>query len=85
VVLALELAEIQVVTESRWVRPVLLLDDVSSELDRQRTSSLLEALREETGQVLLTTTRPELLATHGIASVEGPVTFRVVAGTIVRA
>jgi DNA replication and repair protein RecF len=82
VVLALELAEIQVVTESRGVRPVLLLDDVSSELDRQRTASLLDALQEETGQVLLTTTRPELLETAGLSGVEAPVTFRVVAGTI---
>jgi DNA replication and repair protein RecF len=61
VVLALELAEIDVVTEARAVRPVLLLDDVSSELDRARTAALLDALRDQHGQVLITTTRPELL------------------------
>jgi|HubBroStandDraft_1064217.scaffolds.fasta_scaffold50665_2 DNA replication and repair protein RecF len=61
VVLALDLAEIEVVTAARGVRPVLLLDDVSSELDRARTAALLDALRDQQGQVILTTTRPELL------------------------
>jgi DNA replication and repair protein RecF len=60
VVLALDLAEIEVVTQARGVRPVLLLDDVSSELDRARTAALLVALRDQRGQVVLTTTRPEL-------------------------
>ena len=36
----------------------LLLDDVSSELDRARTAALFAVLREQQGQVLLTTTRP---------------------------
>jgi DNA replication and repair protein RecF len=61
VVLAMELAEISVVTEVRGVRPVLLLDDVSSELDRDRTAALLGALGEQEGQVVLTTTRPEIV------------------------
>jgi DNA replication and repair protein RecF len=82
VVLALELGEIAVVTETRGVRPVLLLDDVSSELDRERTASLLDALREEQGQVLLTTTRPELIEAAGLSGVEGRLSFRVVDGTI---
>jgi DNA replication and repair protein RecF len=70
VVLALDLAEIDVVTEARGVRPVLLLDDVSSELDRDRTSALLQALRDQQGQVVITTTRPELL--DGLAGRERP-------------
>jgi recombinational DNA repair ATPase RecF len=41
---------------------VLLLDDVSSELDRARTAALLSALQDQVGQVVLTTTRPELIA-----------------------
>jgi DNA replication and repair protein RecF len=60
VVLALELAEISVISAARGVQPVLLLDDVSSELDRSRMLALLATLREREGQVLLTTTRPEL-------------------------
>jgi DNA replication and repair protein RecF len=82
VVLALELAEIDVVTEARGVRPVLLLDDVSSELDRERMASLLEALRQEQGQVLITTTRPELIDAAGLAGAERKTSFRVVGGTV---
>ncbi len=82
VVLALELGEIEVITQERGVRPVLLLDDVSSELDRERMASLLAALREEQGQVLVTTTRPELIESAGLSGVEGRRSFRVVDGTI---
>jgi DNA replication and repair protein RecF len=85
VVLALELGEIDVITATRGVRPVLLLDDVSSELDRARTAALLGALRDEPGQVLLTTTRPELIDAAGLSGVEGRKSFRVVAGQVTRA
>lgn len=61
VTLALKSAEIEVVGGARGVRPILLLDDVSSELDRARTSALFAFLREQRGQVFLTTTRPELI------------------------
>lgn len=60
-VLALKSAEIRVIGEARGARPVLLLDDVSSELDRARTEALFDFLREERGQVFLTTTRRELI------------------------
>jgi len=65
IVLALELAEIDAIVHARGVRPLLLLDDVSSELDRIRTAALFDALREEDGQVLLTTTRPDLIELNG--------------------
>ncbi len=61
VVLALKSAEVQVVGAARGSRPILLLDDVSSELDRARTAALFAFLREQRGQVFLTTTRPELM------------------------
>ncbi len=54
-------AEVQVVGAARGSRPILLLDDVSSELDRARTAALFAFLREQRGQVFLTTTRPELM------------------------
>jgi DNA replication and repair protein RecF len=54
-VLALLTAEADLVREVRGVRPVLLLDDVASELDRERAQSLLELLRGR-GQVLVTAT-----------------------------
>jgi DNA replication and repair protein RecF len=81
VVLALELAEIEVVAERRDARPILLLDDVSSELDQARTASLFENLREERGQVLLTTTRPELIE-GGLSAMEERKDFSVVGGRI---
>ena len=63
VTLALKSAEIDVIGAARGVRPVLLLDDVSSELDRERTAALFAFLRDQEGQVVLTTTRPELIDT----------------------
>jgi DNA replication and repair protein RecF len=63
VTLSLKSAEIDVVGTARGVRPILLLDDVSSELDRARTAALFAFLREQRGQVFLTTTRPELIDT----------------------
>lgn len=68
VTLALKSAEIEVVGQARGVRPILLLDDVSSELDRARTAALFSFLREQRGQVFLTTTRPELIDTGGDGS-----------------
>jgi DNA replication and repair protein RecF len=51
--LALRLAGHQVVAETLESSPVLLLDDVFSELDPERSEALLGAL--PVGQVLLTT------------------------------
>jgi DNA replication and repair protein RecF len=63
VVLALKAAEMDVVEQARGARPILLLDDVSSELDRERTKALFAFIGKEHGQVFLTTTRPELIDT----------------------
>jgi DNA replication and repair protein RecF len=61
--LALKLAELQCVRGARGADPVLLLDDVSSELDPERTGAVYDLLRSTPSQVFVTTTRPELLAT----------------------
>jgi DNA replication and repair protein RecF len=82
IVLALQLAEIAVVRGVRGVRPILLLDDVSSELDRARTAALFESLRHEPCQVLLTTTRPELIETSFLSETRDRRDFRVVGGQI---
>ncbi|MET0592567.1 MAG: DNA replication and repair protein RecF [Polyangiaceae bacterium] len=66
VTLALKLAELSCIAAARGVHPVLLLDDVSSELDLSRTALLFEFLRQTPGQILLTTTRPELIDTSGL-------------------
>jgi DNA replication and repair protein RecF len=84
VVLALELAEIAVVGSASGVRPILLLDDVSSELDRPRTTALFEALRDEQGQVILTTTRPELMDSIDSLGDEERRDFAVVGGAVQR-
>jgi DNA replication and repair protein RecF len=67
VVMALKSAELFVVARARDVRPILLLDDVASELDRGRTSALFAYVQELQGQVFLTTTRPELVELSGSA------------------
>ena len=80
-VLALKSAEVHVVGLARGARPVLLLDDVSSELDRARTEALFLFLRAQEGQVFLTTTRPELIAIDADARTD----FRVERGRVQRA
>jgi DNA replication and repair protein RecF len=81
-ILALELGEIAVVTEARHVRPILLLDDVSSELDRARTAALFKTLGECEGQVIVTTTRPELVETGEFFGAADRRDFTVVEGRI---
>jgi DNA replication and repair protein RecF len=81
VVLALKSAEVLVIGAARGARPILLLDDVSSELDRARTAALFAFLREQQGQVFLTTTRPELIEIEGADRTD----FRVDAGVVSRA
>ena len=64
--LALKLAEVQMMREETGDTPLLLLDDVMSELDATRRQAMLAALAE-VDQALVTTTdwgdfTPELLA-----------------------
>jgi DNA replication and repair protein RecF len=82
VVLALELAEIEVIAGASGVRPILLLDDVSSELDRRRTGALFATLGEGEGQVILTTTRPELVDSTDSFRAADRRDFTVVRGTV---
>jgi DNA replication and repair protein RecF len=70
ITLALKLAELSCIASARGVHPLLLLDDVSSELDLSRTALLFEFLRETPGQILLTTTLPGLIDTRGLAPSE---------------
>ncbi|OPZ19692.1 MAG: DNA replication and repair protein RecF [candidate division BRC1 bacterium ADurb.BinA364] len=55
--LALRLAEAEWMADRTGERPILLLDDLASELDAGRRERLIEALRDA-GQVFMTTTRP---------------------------
>jgi DNA replication and repair protein RecF len=70
--LALQLGAHQLATERLGTAPVLLLDDVFSELDPQRSRALLAGLPP--GQALLTTAQPappEVTAAKVYAMVEG--------------
>lgn len=64
--LALKAAETACIASVRGVEPIQLLDDVSSELDAERTRALFEFLASRRGQLFLTTTRPDLIVTPGI-------------------
>lgn len=58
IVLACKLAEVRYLQDASGVAPVILLDDVLSELDPQRRGSLLALLAEGRHQVLVTATEP---------------------------
>ena len=55
-VLALRLAEVQLFREKRRKDPILLIDDVSSELDITRRQALVDLLKRGESQVLITAT-----------------------------
>ena len=67
--LALKIAEIRLLEALFSLTPVLLLDDVSSELDAQRNVRLFELLYGFRGQVLITTTDAEHVRTPAQARV----------------
>ncbi len=60
-VLALKVAELAVLAERKRRLPLLLLDDVSSELDRSRNRRFFKLLAELGGQIFLTTTHREFI------------------------
>ena len=60
-VLALKAAELATIATARDADPILLLDDVSSELDPGRNAALFAFLHAHVGQIVLTTTRASLI------------------------
>ena len=58
-------------------RPVLLLDDVSSELDEQRADLLFNYLKQFDGQVFLTTTHERHIPLDSSAKI-----WRIEAGQV---
>ena len=61
ITLALKTAELSCIARARRVQPILLLDDVSSELDGERTEALFAFLSKTDCQLFLTTTRRDLI------------------------
>lgn len=78
-VLALKMAEIDYLERLHGAPPVLLLDDISSELDRQRNANLMAFLRERRMQVFITTTDVSSLRLEGI---DTRASFHVSRGTV---
>ena len=66
VVLAFKIGEIENLRAAQGRAPLLLLDDVSSELDPSRNAWLMEYLAALSGQVVLTTTDPSLVAKSAV-------------------
>lgn len=79
IVLALKVAELHVLAARAGQVPLLLLDDVSSELDRTRNRRFFEVLSQLGGQVFLTTTHPEFILLE-----RDRVDYRVEAGVVTR-
>jgi DNA replication and repair protein RecF len=66
IVLAFKIGEIENLRASQGRAPLLLLDDVSSELDPSRNAFLMRYLGGLDGQVVLTTTDPDLVAKSAV-------------------
>jgi DNA replication and repair protein RecF len=78
-VLAWKTAELDLLEEAHGEAPILLLDDVSSELDPRRNEYLFEFLRLKRCQCFVTTTHPR----HVLAS-EERVDYEVCSGSVKR-
>lgn len=60
--LALKIIEMRIIEETRGKKPILLLDDVFSELDGARRKALTEALQDH--QTFITTTDADVVVEH---------------------
>lgn len=77
--LAFKVAQLALLEEQVGHPPVLLLDDMTSELDRERQERLFSYLQQSKGQVFITTTAPATLLAD---SLHGAVSHRVAQGKI---
>lgn len=81
IVLALKLAVFRRIAQGSRRLPILLLDDVFSDLDASRRSALMEETLQVGAQVVVTGTEPELLGAEALRSAA---VFRVTSGTVAR-
>ena len=79
--LSLKVAELECIRDARGAHPVLLLDDVSSELDPKRTHAVYDFLRATESQVFVTTTRSDLFPAPGLEPTERA-DFRLARGAL---
>jgi len=80
-VLALKMAEIELLKRRFRVPPILLLDDITSELDAERNTNLMDFLQSGGMQVFITTTS---LANLKLNGTEHYSAFRVDDGKILQ-
>jgi DNA replication and repair protein RecF len=78
-ILALKMAEIEYIQRRHGDPPVLLLDDMTSELDQERNRNLMEFLSQKEMQVFITTTVVDNILLNGR---ENSRTFLVDAGKL---
>lgn len=78
-ILAMKMAEIVIAEERFGVPPILLLDDLAAELDRERTGNMLSFLHSKGLQVFITTTDPSAIP---FTTTDKVAMFRVSAGTV---
>mgnify|MGYP000153171144 CR=1 FL=1 len=78
-IVALKLAELELLEEAAGESPVLLLDDVLSELDSTHRGLLLEALAERSTQICLTSTDAVDLGASSLARLP---LLRIVQGAV---
>ena len=64
IALALKLAELELIRTITGQDPIVLLDDVTSELDYKRTEYLLNVLQDLSAQTFITATHAEPLVRH---------------------
>jgi len=69
-IIALKLAQFEILEHYNHFKPILLLDDIFDKLDDQRITKLLELIRKDLGQLFITDARPdrtkELLRAVGV-------------------
>jgi DNA replication and repair protein RecF len=58
--IAMKLAELTILGEQKKEKPILLFDDIFSELDKKRVAQLMARI-EDIGQVFITTTDPKIV------------------------
>ncbi|MBT1702051.1 DNA replication/repair protein RecF [Chryseosolibacter indicus] len=62
-IIALKLAQFEIIKNAKGIKPILLLDDIFDKLDDARIGKLLELIRnEEFGQLFITDARPDRTA-----------------------
>lgn len=81
-VVALKMATLEVARSELGSPPLLLLDDILSDLDESRRAKLVERALERAGQAVLTCTEA---SAAGPMILERAAVFEVVAGTLTRA